>query len=189
MDLISSIRARLPHYITKANTQRSGVGVQPFGRNKNHPDNPKEEASPFAERQSPQSSVWMRAGAQDSAVHGREIIDASINKDAVNKNERQQGRERSAFIAPSTVKWNLGVWKFVQVDFTWLFQSLWLADGERSPAAPVAWKQPCCINMEERVDLISWSLFELDQSLLSSPCRPASPPDLVLSTSLCRSNS
>lgn len=91
----------------------------------------KKRLRPFAERQSPQSSVQMRAGAQDSAVHGREIINASINKDGVNTNGRQQGRRRSAFIAPSTVKWNLGVWKFIQVDFTWIFTAVgWLMGSD-----------------------------------------------------------
>lgn len=54
MDLISSIRARLPHYITKADIQKSVVGVKPFCRNKNHPDNPKERLC-LSQKDVPQS--------------------------------------------------------------------------------------------------------------------------------------
>lgn len=104
LDLISSIRARLLHYITKANIQRSVVGVQPFCGNKNHPDNPKVRLCPL-QKDVPQSYARMRVRVQDFAA---QIINASINNGAVNMKKRQQCRNLCAFIASSTVEWNLG---------------------------------------------------------------------------------
>lgn len=107
IDPISSIHARLPHYITKANTQKSVVGVQPFCRNKNHPDKPKREALACGEKRFTKLCVDTGSSAV-SALHDREIMNASINNDAVNMNTCQQCRIWCGFITSSTVKWNLG---------------------------------------------------------------------------------
>lgn len=88
----------------------------------------------------PQSYAWIRVGVQDCAVQDMEIMNASINNDAVNTKKRQQCK-LCGFIAPSTVKWNLGfgsLSRLISPGFTDPLVGQFLT-------SVVAWKQHCCV--------------------------------------------
>lgn len=95
---------------------------------KNHPDDPK--ARPCRSQiDVPQSYARMR----DFAAQDVQIVNASINSGAVNTTKRQRYRIIHR-------EMEFGLWKFIQVDFTWL-----LGPFSRPTWGhfPVAWKQRC----------------------------------------------
>lgn len=161
MDLISSIRARLPHYPTKANRQESVVGVQPFCRNKNHPDHRKERLCPSQKRRS--ATFCVDTGWSAGLRCARQGDNKCIHQQRGCKHQQTAAMQKTeSFYHFIHCEVEFGGLEVYPGRFHLAFQSLALADVEPSPAAPVAWKQHCCINMKKRVDLISWSLFELD---------------------------
>lgn len=108
-----------------------------FCRNKKPSRSSKSEALPSAERRP--------TDAGPSA--GRRCAGRADNKRIHQQRRCKHGRTPAtctAFIASSTVKWNLGFGGFIQVDSTWLFRpSCWPTWRHFFLAAAVAWKQRC----------------------------------------------
>lgn len=106
---------------------------------KNHPDNPKVRRCRLQKDAGPSAGLCCAGRADNERIHQQRCC-----------KHDQTPATRTAFIAPSTVKWNLGFGSLSRLISPGCSD---LSVGRRGaifPAAAVAWKQRCCAFCAEK---------------------------------------